>query len=102
MKTVAVEKSSLDACVTAAQRQRVVLTRQGRPVALMVGLSDMDEEQLELGSSDTFWKLITARRKEKTISRAALEKALEARTPPRPRSERRRRNGSPSDKRTVR
>ena len=79
MKKVAVEKTSLDACVSAAQRQRVVLTRDGRPVALMVGLAEMDEEQLELGSSDTFWKLITARRKEKTMSRAALEKAIEAR-----------------------
>jgi hypothetical protein len=79
MKTVAVEKASLDACVTAAQRQRVVLTREGKPVALMVGLSEMDQEQLELGSSDRFWKLITARRKEKTISRAALEKAIEGR-----------------------
>ncbi len=40
----------------------------------------MDAEQLELGSSDKFWRLITARRKEKTISRAALESAVEART----------------------
>jgi hypothetical protein len=79
MKTVAVEESSLNACVTAAQRQRVVLTRQGRPVALMVGLSEMDEEQLELGSSDKFWKLITARRKEKTISRVELENAIQRR-----------------------
>jgi antitoxin (DNA-binding transcriptional repressor) of toxin-antitoxin stability system len=96
MKTVAVEKSSLDACVTAAQRQRVVLTRQGRPVALMVGLSQMDEEQLELGSSDKFWKLITARRKEKTISRAELEKAIDVRVRERSRGNRRRTNGSPS------
>jgi antitoxin (DNA-binding transcriptional repressor) of toxin-antitoxin stability system len=102
MKTVAVEKSSLDACVAAAQRHRVVLTRQGRPVALMVGLSEMDQEQLDLGSSDRFWKLITARRQEKTISRAALEKAVAARTRPRARSERRRTNGSPSAKRTIR
>jgi hypothetical protein len=88
MKTVPVEKASLKACVTAAQRQRVVLTRQGRPVALMVGLAGMDEEQLELGSSDKFWKLITARRKEKTISRAALEKAIEARNRSRAHSKR--------------
>jgi len=60
MKRVAVENSSLDACITAAQRQRVLLTRRGRPVA-KDGLSHMDEEELELRSSDKFWKLISAR-----------------------------------------
>jgi len=34
----------------------------------------MDEEQLELGVSDKFWKLITERRNQETISRAELER----------------------------
>ncbi len=33
----------------------------------------MDREQLELGSSDKFWKLIAKRRGQKTMSRAKLE-----------------------------
>lgn len=36
----------------------------------------MDEEQLQLGSSDKFWKLVEKWRKEKTISRAELERRL--------------------------
>ena len=50
--------------------------RKGRPVALIVGVEGMDAEQLELGSSDKFWKLIARRRKQKGIRRAKLEKKL--------------------------
>ena len=62
--------------VSQAQQERVVIVREGRPVALIVGVEGMDPEQLELGSSATFWKLIQARRKQKGISRAKLEKKL--------------------------
>jgi hypothetical protein len=44
----------------------------------------MDAEQIELGTADKFWKLITARRKEKTMGRAELEQAVEARNRRRP------------------
>lgn len=37
----------------------------------------MDKEQLQLGSSDKFWKLVEKWRKEKTISRAELERRLD-------------------------
>ena len=59
-----------------AQQERVVIMRKGKPVALVVGVEGMDPEQLELGSSTKFWKLIARRRKQKTISRAKLEKKL--------------------------
>jgi len=32
----------------------------------------MDKEQLQLGFSDKFWKVITRRRNERTLSRAEL------------------------------
>jgi len=51
-------------------------TRKGKPV-VPIG---MDEEQLQLGSSDKFWRLITERRAEKTISRAELEQRISNRT----------------------
>jgi len=76
MKTVALEKSSLSACVDQAQRDRVVVLRNRKPVALIVGVEGLDREQLELGSSDRFWRLIEQRRKEKTITRAELERRL--------------------------
>jgi antitoxin (DNA-binding transcriptional repressor) of toxin-antitoxin stability system len=76
MKRVSLEQTTLDTCVRDAQRERVVITRKGKPVALMVGVEGMDEEQLELGASDQFWKLITERRTQKAISRAELEQKI--------------------------
>lgn len=76
MKTVALEKSDLITCVEKAQGGRVVVMRDRKPVALIVGVEGLDREQLELGSSDRFWRLIEERRKQKTIARDELEKRL--------------------------
>ena len=73
MKTVGLEQATLDACVEEAQRDRVVITRAGRPVAMVIGVQGLDEEQLELGSSGQFWQMIRERRGATTISRAELE-----------------------------
>jgi antitoxin (DNA-binding transcriptional repressor) of toxin-antitoxin stability system len=76
VKTLGIEKTSLDACLEEAQRERVVITRNGVPVALIVGLEGMDEEQLRLSGSDTFWKLIAERRRQETVTRTALEQDI--------------------------
>jgi antitoxin (DNA-binding transcriptional repressor) of toxin-antitoxin stability system len=60
-----------------AQRERVVIRRNGKPVAMVIGIEGMDEEQLQLGSSDKFWRLITERRRQRTLSRSALEKKID-------------------------
>jgi antitoxin (DNA-binding transcriptional repressor) of toxin-antitoxin stability system len=73
MKLVSLDRVTLDTCVREAQRERVVVTRKGKPVALIVGVEGMDEEQLQLGASDKFWKLIAERRTQKAMSRAELE-----------------------------
>ena len=52
MRQIRVEKADLESCVSQAQQERLVITRKGRPVALLVGVEGMDPEQLELGSSD--------------------------------------------------
>ena len=77
MKTVDIQDTSLDACVFDAQSDRVVVTRGGNPVALVVGIQGLDEEQIQLGASNEFWKLISNRRQEPTLDRSALEKKLE-------------------------
>ncbi len=74
MKTVGIEQSTLDACVREAQEDRVLITRDGLPVALVLGIEGLDEEQVQLGSSDEFWKLIAERRKQRTVTRADLER----------------------------
>lgn len=59
------------------RREHLVVTRKGKPVAPVVGVEGLDKDQLQLGSSDKFWKLIEARRREKTIGRRELEKTLD-------------------------
>jgi len=70
-------EATLDRCVHDAQRERIVLTRNGKPVALIIGVKGMDEEQLQLGSSDKFWRLIAERRTQKTMTRAQLEQSIQ-------------------------
>jgi PHD/YefM family antitoxin component YafN of YafNO toxin-antitoxin module len=77
MKTVALNKTNLDACISDAQKQRVVVTRNGSPVALVIGVKGLDREQIQLGTDPDFLNLIRDRRKERTVSRAELERALD-------------------------
>lgn len=74
MKTLGIEQATLDACVRESQGEQVLVTRDGRPVAIVVGVADLDEEQLQLSACDKFWQLITTRRKQPTVSRAELER----------------------------
>jgi antitoxin (DNA-binding transcriptional repressor) of toxin-antitoxin stability system len=76
MKVISIQKANLVKCIDEAKRDRVVLTRKGKPIVLLVGVEGMDLEQIELGHSDEFWKLIRKRRRQKTILRAELEKRL--------------------------
>lgn len=76
MKVINLQDAKLDDCIQKAQRQRVVITRKGKPVAIIMGVKGLDLEQLELCQSDKFWQMITERRKQKTITRAELEKRL--------------------------
>jgi len=76
MIKIELQQATLDTCVNDAQRERIILTRNGKPVALIIGVEGMDEEQLQLGSSDKFWRLIAERRGQKTLSRAEIEQRI--------------------------
>jgi prevent-host-death family protein len=76
VKVIGIDEANIEECVKEAQHERVVLTRRGKPVALLVGVAGMDLEQIARGHSDEFWQLIRARRGQKTMSRAELEKQL--------------------------
>jgi len=76
MKTVDISHATLDVCVDSAQTERLVVTRDGNPIAVIVGVQGLDTDQIQLGTDDTFWKLIRQRRQEKTISRDVLERSL--------------------------
>jgi antitoxin (DNA-binding transcriptional repressor) of toxin-antitoxin stability system len=79
MKTIEIADLTLDACVQEAQEDRVLVTSGGRPVAIVVGVAALDDEQIQLSSNDAFWKLISSRRKQPTLSREELERRLDAR-----------------------
>jgi hypothetical protein len=76
MKVIGIQEAKLESCIKDAQRQRVVITRRGKPIAMIVSVNGMDLEQLELSSSDKFWKLVRKWRKQKTYTREQLEKRL--------------------------
>ena len=76
MKVLRMKEVDIDACVQAAQGESIVLTKNGSPVAVVLGVEGMDLEQVELSQSSKFWKLIKERRKRPTISRKELEKRL--------------------------
>ena len=78
MKAFELEHANLNDCISAAQNEPVVITRVGTPVALIVPVNGLDAEQIELGTSSEFWKLIQARRAEPTISREELENRIAA------------------------
>ena len=73
MKVIGMNDTNLDACVSEAQRERIVITRDGKPVALVVGVEGLDQEQLELGSDTAFWEMIAQRRRQRTMTRSQLE-----------------------------
>lgn len=76
MKTINLEQASLDTCVDDAQHERIIIIRDGKPIALIVGVAGMDEEQLRLGSNDKFWRLVAERRTQKVVSRMELEQNI--------------------------
>jgi antitoxin (DNA-binding transcriptional repressor) of toxin-antitoxin stability system len=76
MKRSDLNQVSLERRVTESQGERLVILRDGKPVALMIGVEGLDEEQLQLGSSDRLWTLMNQRRSEKTMSRAEPEQRI--------------------------
>lgn len=78
MKTINVRdlQKKIRESVEAAQKERVVVTRKGKPALVLIGVEGQDWEEVFLQNSPTFWKTITKRRSEKTISLQELKKRL--------------------------
>lgn len=74
--TLAQAGSDLEAMLKVAQKERVVLTRDGKPSAVLVGVESYDEEDLRLATSTEFWEMIEARRKDQLIPLATLKAQL--------------------------
>ncbi len=78
MKTVNVRdlQKKIKECVDASQKDRVVLTRHGKPSAILVGVEGEDWETVVRETNAEFWNLIQSRRKQKTISLAEMKTRL--------------------------
>ena len=70
MKTVTARdlQKKVKECMDLSQKDQVVITRHGKPAAVLVGVEGRDWEDLVLQPSPAFWKLIEERRKQRTIS----------------------------------
>ena len=66
-------------CVDMSQLERVVITRRGKPAAVLVGVEGKDWDDVVLQTSSRFWKLIEERRKESTLSMKELQTRLKKR-----------------------
>ncbi len=78
MKTVTIRdlQKKLKESVDAAQSDRVVITRQGKPAAVLVGVEGADWETVVLETNAAFWRLIEKRRKQPIVSLTEMRKRL--------------------------
>jgi prevent-host-death family protein len=69
MKEVSVEQltSRASELLDAAQAERVVITKNGKPCAVMFGIENKDEEDWDLQLSPEFWQMIEERRRQPTV-----------------------------------
>jgi prevent-host-death family protein len=81
MKTVNARdlQKKVKECVDLSQRDRVIITRRGKPAAVMVGVEGKDWDDVALQASSKFWKLIEERRSEPTMSMKELRARLKKR-----------------------
>ena len=78
MKSVTVRdlQKKVKECVDDAQQDPVVITRHGKPAAVLVGVEGEDWEDVVLQTDPKFWKLIRERRNQPAISLTQLKKRL--------------------------
>ena len=75
-------KTSLSSYVEQAQRDRVLITRHGRPAALIIGVRGEELEDLLTMGNPRFWELIEARRQSfRTVPLAEVRRRLRLTAP---------------------
>jgi prevent-host-death family protein len=79
MKQLTLEQLSkqLQDYVRSAQGEQILITDNGKPIALLLGLENSDPEQLNLQLSAQFWEMISDRRKRPTVPFPVVEAQLD-------------------------
>jgi prevent-host-death family protein len=78
MKSISVAdaRSDFEAVLDSAQAEGIVITRRGKPSAVVVRIECYDQEDLALASSPAFWRMIEERRRGRSIPLDELKKRL--------------------------
>jgi prevent-host-death family protein len=78
MKTIIgnTNDSQLTDVLDSAQAEKVLITRNGRPSAIVIGVEDYDAEDLLLASSTEFWGMIQNRREGRLLPLAEVKRQL--------------------------
>jgi prevent-host-death family protein len=78
VKTISVRdlQKNVKESVDESQKDRVIITRHGKPTAVLVGVEGKDWEDVFLQTDPSFWRLIRSRRKQDTISLDELKEEL--------------------------
>ncbi len=94
MKIVAVReaKASLSEYIEKSQRDRVLITKHGRPAALVIGVEGEDLEDLLTMGDPRFWEMIEDRRRQgRTSTLAEVRAAYDVPRPSKQKRSRKRR-----------
>ncbi len=80
MKTISVRdlQKRIRSVMEAAQSDQVVITRNGEPIAVVLGVEGADWETVVVETNRSFWKQIAKRRNQKTISLSEIRERLGA------------------------
>jgi prevent-host-death family protein len=89
-------KASLSSYIQQSQKDRVLITKHGRPAALVMGVEGEDLEDLLTVENPVFWEMIEQRRTSRTLPLEEMRRRLRSTTRSRtavrpPASERRKR-----------
>lgn len=59
--------SDVEAYLAAAQTQKVIVTKNGKPIALIIGMEHKDAEDFGYMTSPEFWRMIDETRRLPTV-----------------------------------
>jgi prevent-host-death family protein len=83
MKPIAATEAQadLDSVLDLAQKERLVILRNGKPSAVVVGVENYDAEDWALATSADFWRMIEERRDGRLLSLADVKARLASARP---------------------
>ena len=83
MKTAALRdvKAQFSQYCQRAQHERVLVTKHGKPLALMIGVQGRELEELLTTGNPEFWQLVDQRRQQPQLTDRELRKRLGLKNP---------------------